>query len=656
MRNKFQWQALILFILTIFIAQTAFAQKKPKPKDYGISSKKALGLYFDGIDERNLGHSTQAYEKLKKAIELEPQFNGALYLLANMYYQSGDFIQAKKYSEKLLDQNPEMFQRALFIYAECLYREEKFDQAVTYYKKFLEYTYYTPMDKMVAEITTKNAKFAKYMVEHPVEFDPKNLGGNINSTGDEYLPTITADGKTMFFTGRRTESTGGYQTSNMGGYGEDFYYSILDSNGNWLPAKNLGPPVNTDLNEGASCISPDGHTIYFTGCNWHGGRGKCDIYVAEFDGVNWYKPYNIGLKINTKYWDSQPAISPDGKTLYFSSNRPGGYGGLDIWYSEKIDGEWTEAKNLGQAVNSPGDEMSPFLHADGKTLYFSSNFHKGMGGADLFLSEKIPNGWTLPKNLGYPINTIGDERYIFVSTNGLDAYYSSNQKGGFGKFDIFKFKMPEEIRPSFTTYVKGTVVDSISNKPISANVLLVNLSTNDTLRDVYSDKLGKFLVTLPSGNDYATFVSKDGYLFYNSNFYVDSISSEVFYDLLIKLKPIKKGESVVLENIFYETDKFKLLPKSKAGLDYLLGFLNKNPKLAIEIQGHTDNVGTKEYNLNLSEKRAQEVVKYLIEKGIDPKRLQAKGYGMSQAIATNETEKGRAKNRRTAFKVLGNLK
>ncbi|MDP6909861.1 MAG: OmpA family protein, partial [Flavobacteriales bacterium] len=345
------------------------------------------------------------------------------------------------------------------------------------------------------------------------------------------------------------------------------------------------------------------------------------------------------------------------KTLYFASNRADGEGGTDIWITHLApNGEWTLPRNLGETINTPHAEETPFIHPDGKTLYFTSDGHVGLGQKDIFVTRKDADGnWSSPINLGYPINTWKDEMGLFVSASGETAYFSSDREGGFGKLDLYSFQLYEKVRPEKVTYVKGRIKDKVFGKPISARLQLIDLATSEVIVESASDKItGNFLVTLPVNHDYALNVSKDGFLFYSEHFSLSQNENENRpYTLNVDLQPIKFGEKVVLKNIFFETASYSLLPESKVELDKLVGFLDNNPSINIEIGGHTDNIGKPEDNQSLSENRAKTVREYLIAHGIDADRTEHHGYGESQPIDTNDTSTGRANNRRTEFKVLG---
>ena len=425
-------------------------------------------------------------------------------------------------------------------------------------------------------------------------------------------------------------------------------------NGSWQKAQNMGSAVNTNGNEGAQCISADGEILFFTACDRNDGFGRCDIYVSFKIANGWTKARNLGPTVNSAAWDSQPSYSPDGRELYFVSNRAGGIGKMDIWKSVlSPEGVFGKPINLGPTVNTPYDEMSPFIHTDNQSFYFSSGGHPGMGDFDLFVSKRdYPSAeWSTPKNLGYPINTHGIENRLIVASDGKTAYFASD-KTGFGQEDIFWFDLPAQARASQVAYLKTKVVNALTKVTLKSKVELIDLASGQVMMKSFTSKKNVELFTcLPANANYALNVSKEGYLFHSENFSLNEEGALQAAELNIFLQPIKKGSSVILQNIFFDTDKFSLKDESYVELKKLLSFLNNNIDLKVEIEGHTDNVGSEEYNKQLSENRSKEVLSYLVLNGIDESRLSNMGFGASQPIATNDTEKGRSKNRRTAFRI-----
>jgi len=380
------------------------------------------------------------------------------------------------------------------------------------------------------------------------------------------------------------------------------------------------------------------------------------LYYSKITNGEISDAKNLGSIVNSGSWDSQPCFSSDGKSLFFASKRPGGFGGSDIWISElDKNGNFTNPKNAGSTINTTGDEMAPLIHYDATTLFFSSNGHIGMGGYDLFVSKYSLNGnWSLPENLGYPVNTDRDEINMIVAPDGLTAFISSDQPDGFGGFDIYKFSLNEAVRPNPVTYIKGIVYDAETGEKLIAKVELVQIASGEVFTRSESElETGFFLVALPMDQMISLNVDKKGYLFYSDHFNTHFKGSKADpVELQIPLKKLKSGEIMVLKNIFFETNQFDLLESSFPELNKLVVLLIENPSLRIEISGHTDNVGTTVYNNELSKKRAKSVYDYLLRMGFSNERMEFKGYGFLKPLDTNDTESGRSKNRRTEIKVL----
>jgi hypothetical protein len=331
---------------------------------------------------------------------------------------------------------------------------------------------------------------------------------------------------------------------------------------------------------------------------------------------------------------------------------------MDLWYSVlSEEGKWRSPVNLGKTINTPGDEMSPFIHFDGRTLYFSSNGRVGMGGFDIYFTKMNDDTtWTEPQNLGYPINTYNDEMGLIIDASGQKAYFSSKRDDIHGK-DIYSFSVYESVRPDPVSYFKGRVYEKGTGKLLIASYELVNLTTGHIVVSNITDVNGTFLVCLPPNHNYGLNVSKDGYLFYSDNFMLEGIhsSTEPFIKR-IDLSPVRVGEKLILANVFYEFDSWKIEKESFSELDKLVRLLAYNKNISVEIGGYTDAIGTDAYNLDLSEKRARSVMDYLVGKGIMAERLRYKGFGATSPIGNNVTDDGRKLNRRTEIKVIGSSK
>ncbi len=638
--------ALLLFILSGISLGSLYSQNELSTK-----SQKAIKLYQEAQAYDNLRYYDQAIKKLNLAIETDKKFIEAYILAGEISIDNGEELEAIKYFNESIKLNPDFFPPIYSNLGNLEFNNGFYEDALLHVSKYLSYSKLPESSKKSAEILLKSCEFSIKAVKNPVKFNPVNLGPNINTEYDEYWPSLSADEQTLVFT--RLLPINPNNPEIIRNRQEDFFFSTFE-NGQWTMAQPVGYPINTPGNEGAQTLSADGKFMIFTGCDRRDGYGSCDLYFSKKSGENWSVPQNMGPPINTSAKETQPSLSADGKTLYFSSNRPNGKGGLDIWKSTlNNDGSWSEPVNLGDSINTPFDEESPFIHPDNKTLYFSSNGWPGLGRFDLFVSRKKNDStWTTPENLGYPINTHYSEEGLIVNAKGDKAYFSSNRAGEGGR-DLYSFDLYNEVRPDPVSYMKGKVYDAESQFPLKAHFELIDLKSNVTVMDAWSDEVdGSFLICIPSGRDYALNVNRKGYLFYSGHF---TMTSGDFTQPLLKdvpLQAIKIGEKVVMRNIFFDYDSYDLKQESKSELTKLIGFLNDNPTLSIEISGHTDNTGSVEYNKKLSDNRAFTVANYLINNGIDAKRITSTGYGNTQPIADNNTEEGRALNRRTEFKVI----
>lgn len=656
---------LLSILLALLLPVACVAQQQAKPADYGIKSKKALEYYEMAVLAQRMKKYTDVIGLTEQALLLEPNFAHAHYQRGLAYYYrslpmnpdtqgDADKKKAVEHFDKVLALKPAEFPEVYFKIAELQIELQNYAAATERLNAYLQLPKQSETNRRIATDILAKADFALKARQNPIKFEPQNLGTLVNTPQKEYMPNVTADEGLLFFTSRREGCLGGYDRMQKD-WAEDFYVSQKQANGQWGPAVNLGPPVNTTDSEGAASFSQDGQWVYFTACNRRDGEGDCDIYVARIVGANWSEPLNMSPVINSPHFDSQPCISPDGRKLYYVSTRPGGVGGSDLWVAEqREDGAWTMPRNMGPTINTPGDEYYPFLAADGKTLYFSSNYHPGLGGLDLFMSKLQDNGaWGKPVNLGFPLNTQQDEHALVVNAAGTHGYLGTTREGGLGKSDIWRFELDPRIRPEPGTYVRGKVLDSLTGKPIGAEVVMLNLTNGSTTRSVESNSAtGQFLLSLPLEQDYAAFVEAEGYLFYSKNFSLKGVQGQRYYDLTIRLQPIQAGATVRLDNVFFSFDKSDLKTESYLELNKLVELMQANPTLSVEIRGHTDSEGADAYNLTLSDSRAKAVMDYVVSKGIPVDRLKAKGYGETQPLSTNDTEAGRALNRRTEFRIL----
>jgi outer membrane protein OmpA-like peptidoglycan-associated protein len=650
---------LTLLIGIIFLSTTCKTQVP-----LNTTSKKAQKAYESATEYAQMLDYDNAFKQLDIAKKEDPNFAEPYALAADLYMSEYEWSKAIDEFKKSFTINPSLFIGNYFDCGNAELKLGRYDDAKKDFQIYLakHTSAASPYTIQDAQQGVADCDFAINAMAHPVDFKPLNMGEKINTDGCEYFPNVTGDDQTFLFTRNRQEKNAqGVMTMTQ----EDFFISYRDANGNWTTAANMGAPINTPENEGAPSLSTDGRFLFFAACegeygygNGRQGYGSCDIFYTQKINGAWTKPTNVGAPVNTQYWDSQPSFSSDGKTLYFISHRPKGEGDSDIWTATLgDDGKWSVPVNMGNKINTPGKEEAVFIHPDNQTLYFASDGWTGMGGLDLYVCHRDSTGnWGPPINLGYPINTFGDESGMIVNGSGQVAYFSSTGRdGGLGCDDIYMFNLPKEFQPVSTTYMKGKTFNKKTLKPVGAQFELIDLATGKTVITSYSDPgNGEFFVTLPVNHDYALNVNATGYCFYSETFQMkESKDPSKPFRMDVPLQPIDTGIGEELKNVFFETGKFDLKPESKAELNKLAKWLKANPKVKIELQGHTDNVGDKKMNMTLSTNRAKAVYDYLITQGIDASRLTYKGYGDTKPKVPNDTPEHRQMNRRTEYMITG---
>jgi len=638
----------IIIFLLFTINSLSFSQG-----NYHSTSKSAIKSYEKALKYFDAREPESALKYLNKALKKDAEFIEVYMMMAQIFKDKSEFTEAIYYFEKGLEVNPKFNPPGFLILADVEMNQGLYADALAHADRFLELNDFKKVSRADAQNFIENCRFALDKFNNPVPFQPVNLGDSVNSDKNEYWPSLSLDESKLFIT--VLDPADPATTAQKISVQEDFYESYRRDDGSWGLRRNVGPPINTNDNEGAQTISADGKYLFFTACNREEGQGKCDIYFSRSINGKWSVPENLGYPVNTAYSEKHPSISPDGRQLYFASDRPGGFGQLDIWMSKKqINGSWSFPVNLGKNINNAGNEQSPFIHSDNQSLYFSSEGHRNMGKGDIFISRlDTAQSWMPAVNLGYPINTWNNEVGLIVNAAGDRAYYASDRLKGRG-LDIYEFALYPEVRPVPVSYIKGRVFDARTWKGIDAVFQLIDLQSGELVMESSSSAgEGDFLVSLPSGRNYALNVSKPGYLFYSDNFSLAEIHKRT--DPFLKdvpLSPIQIDEKVVLRNVFFAFNSFELQPESQVELNKIFDFLKQNPSLKIEISGHTDTIGNAQYNQILSENRARSVVDYLMQKGIKSDRLTFKGYGSSVSIGTNDTEEGRATNRRTELKIV----
>jgi outer membrane protein OmpA-like peptidoglycan-associated protein len=638
-------------------------------------------------------YQKSGYENLRSALaplsdanRFNPNNAAVNYMLGFIWFHSDPINrETLKYLEKAMELGIAQNMPDISFWLAWTYQlNSNWDMAVKNYNTYLTFLQQKAKSNAAAieEIKKKIAEcgYGKQYSASPERVFVDNLGPNINTSYPEYGPSITTDEETIYFTARRPNSIGGKKDEADGGYYEDVYSSVK-VNGKWQPSRQLSKNVNNEGHDASAGLSPDGTKLYVYR---HSGTDGGDLYESILFGLDWEQPVHMNKNINTKYHESSVSLSFDGHKLYFVSDKESGIGDRDIYFSEiDVNGEWGLAKNLGPEINTKYGEEAVFIHPDGVTMYFSSKGHTSMGGYDIFKSTLLNGKWQTPVNLGYPINGPDDDVFFVVSGSGNRAYFASAKAGGFGEKDIYKItflgpekqpllntqdqllaKVPNpvsnlktesaiEVKSSKLTILKGVITDEKTEKPLEAVIELIDNEKNLILATFKSNSItGKYLVTLPSGKNYGIAVKNPGYLFHSENFDLPEGTEFQEFNLDIELKKMEVGNSVVLKNIFFDFNKATIRPESANELNRLIKLLKDNPGVKIELGSHTDNMGSDDYNLKLSDSRSQSVVEYLVAKGIAAGRLVAKGYGESKPIGSNDTEAGRQSNRRTEFKIL----
>ncbi|OOQ61785.1 OmpA family protein [Mucilaginibacter pedocola] len=626
-----------LVLIVLLFPASLIAQQR----QYSTTDREAIknfALANESVDEHLYD---DAIMQLEKAVSADKKFVEAHALLADVLRLKRRSKEAIPHYLKVIELEPE-HNRAIYLkVGEAEITDAQYAPAKLHLEKYITYPNLTAQNEAFARKLLRDCEFSIEALKHPVPFTPVNMGPEINTPFDEYLPVATADESTLIFTRKINNN-------------EDFYKSDK-ADGKWKKAVYLSDAINTpSYNEGAQSISQDGKYLFFTGCNRPDGQGRCDIYIAQKKGDGWEKPFSLAAPLNTTGWEAQPSISADGRTIYFVSNRKGGYGGYDIWKSQLTDKGWGEPENMGPNVNTIYDEQSPFIHPDDSTFYFCSNGWPGMGNKDLFITRKAKDGkWQKPVNLGSPINSAGDENGLTLTANGAYAFFASDNLNGFGGYDIYTFELPVSLRPNVVTYVKGDIKDIKTKAPLEAIVEIMDLEKNmPVYQDYSSEDAGEFLATLAAGKNYGLNISRQGYLFYSDNFSLVGHAPKTAFNISVLLSPIEVGGKVILKNIFFDTNKFDLKVESKSELQKLIEFLTLNPTVRIEISGYTDDIGNDQANQLLSENRAKAVYQYLAGSNINASRLVYKGYGKADPIVPNTSDDNRAKNRRTEFKII----
>jgi outer membrane protein OmpA-like peptidoglycan-associated protein/tetratricopeptide (TPR) repeat protein len=637
-----------LLLMMVLIVHTAIGQS------YTIIDSRAIKLHQEGDDLVQRRQYDDAILKYKASIQREAGFVESYLKMGRIYLTKGEPKEAleisfkgearaftsPKASNQLKGEFNWLNLHSYLAIGEFQKAIEQFGMADNLlddsFKKGVDY-----------RDTRSQIRFLENQLENVLLIEKEILPEPLNQFKLQYFPVLTADSKKIIFVKRD-----GLQNFEH----EDIFVSYFSEvKQTWSQPESISRNINTNYNEGTCTISADGNILIFSSCETPDTLGDCDLYIAYKINDTWQRPVNMGKNVNSRFWDSQPSLSADGRIMFFSSNRRGGYGGNDIYYTLRMpDGSWSEAKNLGPKVNSPKDEVSPFIYFNNEILFFASSGHRGFGGLDLFVSRVVNGQFSEPENLGYPINDHQDQYSLFITAQKDYAYYTESTFIG-NKVErsfLFRFKFPEEIALGENLIVtQGKVLNGKTGEPIDARLSLVSLSNDSTLYEFRSDgKTGEFMMLYPDKAFSGLYVEKQGYLPKIYNVEKDNLKDQK--NLLVTLIPIAPGEEFIFENIFFDFDKDDLKPESMSSLKRLQTFLVENPKVSINIIGHTDNVGNAGYNENLSKRRAESVRLYLLKNGIKDSRVQAVGKGQSEPMVPNDTPENRALNRRITVSIL----
>lgn len=635
---------LILFIL--FIPFVIVAQDNCE-QSIANSTKKLYEKAQEAAQKRQYG---KAFSLLEKVIVEKNDYANALFLYGQLKMQKKYFEQAQDLMIRGLSVCPNYSEEIYWLIASMAYEEKNYQRAAEFYQSYLRFINLDEEKKQLAQLRWDEARFFMEVYEMPVPFDPQSVVG-ISTEADEYLSILSPDNDIAFFTRRKKKQEIGMLREETV---EEFMFSSKKNQG-FSKGELMPKPFNLYDNEGGASLTIDNNELFLTICDPVNGYNNCDIYHTKRIDSLWMPLEKLLFPVNkSDTWESQPTISADGKTLLFSSIRPGGKGGSDIYsVQRKSNGSWGKLTSL--SINTEGDEKSPFLHPDGQTLYFSSDGYLGLGGLDVYFVKKDTSGnWGEPQNIGYPINSEANDLGLFVSTDGKTAYFSSNKLKGKGGWDLYHFPLYKEARPERVLFLKGEVLDEFGDPLIASSISLRSVKGNELKEIEVDSQTGRYVaaVVLEKDEDVILTVEDDFYAF-NSQY----ISSEdkVFEKpttLNFDMKEMREGEAIRINNIFFETDSFSLNSQAKNVLISFASFLNKRITVRVAIHGHTDNVGINEDNLLLSKKRAKSVHDFLIQNGISSDRLRYKGFGSQKPIDSNEHVEGRANNRRTEFYIL----
>lgn len=709
------WRHLMLLtLIAILSINISVAQEETESPCPEVTDKKALKAYTAGID-RKKNDKMKRMESLREAIEIEPEYAQAYFALGVEQIRTAkagnqNFKPAEKSLKKAIEICPEVHYDAYYWLGEIALGRNEYSNAVGFYDTYYKMTRETDdrLSDRREDAIKENYDFANFFHQaytNPVDFDPK-LVRNVSGKGDEYLPLISPDNEFMLYTRKTADTQASRSSVNSRSqqFTEQFIRSAQDG-GVFDGGETFPSPFNENktFNYGGASVSIDNKHIFVTICKplTSTKYNNCDIYSSDYVfGFNertqreefyWTDLKDLGPNVNGKRtWESQPSLSSDGQTLFFATSRENTKG-IDIFSSELKNGVWQKAVSLGPVINTDGNEKTPFMHSDSRTLYFASDYHLGFGGYDVFMAKMDKSGqWSEPSNIGYPINSEKDEHGFIVSTDGKSVYFASDNlqdKGGVGGLDIYRFRLHKDARPEDVVFLKGEITDKEGDPIKNGRIEIKNMKTREVQQIKVDETDGKYaaVITVEEEEDFVVNVKADGMAF-NSHFIpskktmeeikestedheerervndldpnkahdgdMEDVVEDVYLKIDAKLEEVEVGGIYRINSIYYSTSSADLTHGSKAVLDEFAQYLIENPTMVIDIHGHTDDVGDANVNLVLSTDRAFSVMAYLQEHGVPANRLSFKGFGESNPFTSNSTPEGRAQNRRTEFKII----
>ena len=686
---------LRLFITTIILSLfiQVNAQQAPmriKKKDFKKTEYGFKDAWYAVRDGNRLyaagsGSYRDARELYLKAHAYNPTNPELNYMIGKCFLFTDNKFESIEYIKRAYDLKPDVNFDIRLLLGMAYHQVKEFDNAIEEYNLFLKglSPKYQERYSEKVNMLVRQCKHGRDLVLDPQRVVINNLGEGVNSVFDEYSIAMDQDETEMYYTSRRQLSVKSKRSVLDDKYFEDVYFSSFN-NGKWSTGERISHKLTGKKNNTHMAViglSPDKTKLYL----YKGKENSGDIYICEYkaEKAKWSSPKAI-KKFNSKDRETSICISSDeSKLFYISSNEKDSYGGTDIYFSEKnVKGKWGKPVNIGNTINTFYDEVGVSLSSNDSVMFFSSMGHNSMGGFDVFRSElQDVNLWSKPENLGYPINTPSDDVFYFEAEDDKEAYYSSNRESGIGGLDIYKLiylgsekqmvlgtlAVPlAGLIPPFDIYfdnptlldidtrltMRGFITDSENKEPITAKLELIDQETDEIIAIAISDSTGNYSVRVPEAKPYGIDINAKGYLMYLE---VIDLSQESYEEVTIRnfeLERVEVGAKMILKNIYFEVGKSALKTESYTTLNSVVKLMQNNPTLVLEISGHTDNVGSKKYNENLSKARAKSCVDYLIERGVTENRLQYKGYGFQFSIFPNTTAEGKAKNRRVEFKII----